>query len=73
MHSLAIGNRPAKYDRLAAIYDRRWAGYVDATLRAVVDELKLSGQERILDVPCGTGELQRRLRQRWPGVRLVGG
>jgi ubiquinone/menaquinone biosynthesis C-methylase UbiE len=59
------------YDRLAPIYDRRWRSYGDATLRAVLDALDYRGDERILDVACGTGELESRLLARWPALHIV--
>lgn len=61
-----------EYDRLAASYDRRWRAYVDSTLRAVVESLSIHGNERILDVACGTGELESRLFARWPNLQIVG-
>jgi ubiquinone/menaquinone biosynthesis C-methylase UbiE len=62
----------AEYDRLAAFYDRRWRQYVDATLRIVEEAVECEGHERMLDAPCGTGELERRLLLRWPSLRIVG-
>ena len=61
-----------EYDRLAEDYDRRWSRYVEETLRAVLDSVRFRGDERVLDVACGTGELQRRLLERWPALSLVG-
>jgi len=61
-----------KYDKLAAIYDRQWSKYVEATLRAVVECASPGGHEQILDLPCGTGELERLLLSRWAGLRIVG-
>jgi ubiquinone/menaquinone biosynthesis C-methylase UbiE len=61
-----------EYDRLAAFYDRRWRQYIDATLTIVEAVVKCDGHERILDVPCGTGELEQRLLTRWPGLSIVG-
>lgn len=34
--------------------------------------ISLEGTELILDVPCGTGELERRLLARWPGLHITG-
>lgn len=61
-----------EYDRLAPIYDRRWRRYIDSTLRAVADVTAFAGDERVLDVACGTGELARSLLSRWPGLRITG-
>ena len=52
------------YDRLAPAYDRRWRAYEDATLAAAIDVLACGSGERLLDVACGTGELERRLLAR---------
>lgn len=61
-----------EYDRIAAEYDRRWRPYLDATLAGVLDAVTLAGDETILDVPCGTGELVQRLLARWPRLRITG-
>ncbi|HEV3443042.1 MAG TPA: methyltransferase domain-containing protein [Gemmataceae bacterium] len=61
-----------QYDRLATKYDRRWRSYVDATLQAVADCIPIRGQERVLDVACGTGELERLLLARWPALQVAG-
>ena len=60
------------YEQLAREYDSRWADYIDATMRLVLDGLNLAGQERVLDLACGTGELERRLLERWPRLRITG-
>jgi ubiquinone/menaquinone biosynthesis C-methylase UbiE len=62
----------AAYDALAATYDRRWRSYIDLSLAKVLSALSLQGRERILDVACGTGELERRLFARWPGLHITG-
>lgn len=60
------------YDRLAAIYDQRWARYIRATTRATVACLHRCSGERLLDLGCGTGALLRELvREGIPG-RLAG-
>lgn len=40
--------------------------------RRVLDQLHLSGHERVLDAGCGTGRDAAALLERWPGVRVVG-
>jgi ubiquinone/menaquinone biosynthesis C-methylase UbiE len=60
------------YESLAPTYDRRWRTYIDVSLAKVLSILSLEGTERILDVACGTGELERRLFARWPGLHITG-
>jgi ubiquinone/menaquinone biosynthesis C-methylase UbiE len=60
------------YDELAPAYDMRWRKYIDATLTLATEGLALSGHEHVLDVACGTGELERRLFERWPTLRITG-
>src|SRR4249919_1198041 len=40
--------------------------------QALFDRYGLSGAIRILDLGCGTGEITRRLAQRYPQAQLVG-
>jgi ubiquinone/menaquinone biosynthesis C-methylase UbiE len=61
-----------EYDRLAADYDHRWRPYIDATLRTIIEALRLDGREKVLDVPCGTGELEQRLLAAWPDLEITG-
>lgn len=61
-----------EYDRLADEYDRRWQRYIDATMKAVLEVVKFEGREKILDIPCGTGALERRLLEKWPNLRITG-
>lgn len=60
------------YDALASSYDERWKKYIDATLALAIEPLELTGRECVLDVGCGTGELERRLIERWPALRVTG-
>jgi len=60
------------YDSLAPSYDKRWRYYLDFSLSPVISALALEGHERILDVACGTGELERRLFARWANLRIIG-
>jgi ubiquinone/menaquinone biosynthesis C-methylase UbiE len=59
------------YDSLASTYDRRWRRYIDVSLAKVLSPLSLEGNERILDVACGTGELERQLFARWPSLHIT--
>lgn len=63
------GHGPVRssYDRLAGVYDRRWRRYVEATNAAAREAVELKGDERVLDVACGTGALLAALASR--GVR----
>jgi ubiquinone/menaquinone biosynthesis C-methylase UbiE len=61
-----------EYDRLASDYDRRWRPYIDATMQAALEGVSFSGDEHILDAPCGTGELERLLLSKWPDLTITG-
>ena len=61
-----------RYDELAIDYDRRWRDYTCATLDALIPWLNLAENDRVLDVPCGTGALEERLQVVSPGVEVVG-
>lgn len=61
-----------RYDRLAGVYDRRWASYVDASVRETVRRVGLEGVRAVLDVGCGTGALLSAIAGRLPGARLAG-
>jgi ubiquinone/menaquinone biosynthesis C-methylase UbiE len=60
------------YSRLAPAYDRRWDRYSRGSLGKLVELLPLRGDERILDIACGTGRLEGLLRQRHPGLDITG-
>ena len=55
------GHDPVRreYGALASKYDRKWAGYVEATIRETLRRMPLGPGDRILDVACGTGALLR--------------
>jgi len=63
---------PIKYDRLASHYDKRWQAYIKATLSSVLEVADFRGDESVLDVPCGTGELEQRLLEKWPDLCITG-
>lgn len=60
------------YDRKAYRYDTHFSLYTKSVLPAVVDMLHLRGDEHMLDVACGTGELEKRMVERWPEVAVCG-
>jgi ubiquinone/menaquinone biosynthesis C-methylase UbiE len=62
----------AQYNRIAEIYDRRWHSYVRNTLTFLIEHVHLAGYETILDVACGTGELEKMLIAAHPQTKLVG-
>ena len=65
-----------QYDQFAEIYDRRWSRYVSDTLNFLIDYLQgsrqISGNEHVLDLACGTGELERRLLNLHPDLNVIG-
>lgn len=61
-----------EYSAAAKTYDDRWSFYVDATARQTLSRLRMRGDERVLDVGCGTGELLARLAAKYPAAILAG-
>jgi ubiquinone/menaquinone biosynthesis C-methylase UbiE len=62
----------AEYARAAEHYDEKWAFYVETTTRETLRRLPMTPAARVLDVGCGTGELLRRLRAKYPDAVLAG-
>lgn len=60
------------YSRLAPAYDRRWDRYTRGSLGKLVERLELRGDERVLDIACGTGRLEALLRERHPAIDVTG-
>ena len=62
----------AEYARAAERYDEKWAFYLEATTRETLRRMTMAPHSRVLDVGCGTGELIRRLRAKYPEAQLAG-
>lgn len=60
------------YAKQAHKYDRRFKNYLEGTLSVALDFMKLTGSEKILDVACGTGELEIRIFKQFPNQSIVG-
>lgn len=61
-----------QYDQLADRYDQRWKNYITDTLTFFKTWANLSSDAVILDIACGTGELERLLAADNPHQRIVG-
>lgn len=68
----AIDQVKNEFEKTASSYDMRWAKYNLGSHLATIRNLPLRGDERILDLGCGTGELERHIQCKWPGVTVVG-
>ncbi len=60
------------YAKQAHKYDRRFKNYLEGSLGAALEMMRLTGKERILDVACGTGELERRILEHFPHQPICG-
>lgn len=60
------------YSRLAPAYDTRWDRYSRGSLGKLIEHLPLRGDERLLDIACGTGRLGALLRHEHPGLDITG-
>lgn len=61
-----------QYNRMAALYDRVWSGYVAKTLAFLKDWAQLTPTSTILDVACGTGAFERLVLLEHPTQQIIG-
>ena len=57
---------------MADRYDSRWKGYIVSTLQKAYEVLNPNGDERILDIACGTGALEEIILEKYPNQRIIG-
>ncbi len=62
----------SQYDQMAAVYDQRWSAYIANTLSFLKTWAMISPQAAVLDVACGTGELERLVLTEYPTQQIVG-
>ena len=61
-----------QYDHIAQVYDRRWKRYIWSSLLFLKQWMQLTGKEKMLDVACGTGVLEKLLLNENPSQEIVG-
>lgn len=61
-----------KYNFLSTLYDWIWPHYIRKTIAKSLNAVPLNGNEKILDIGCGTGPLEVALLHRHPGVNILG-
>lgn len=61
-----------KYNLLAKAYDIIYWGYIRKTNTMACQALTLAGKEQLLNIGCGTGDLEKRLIKKYPGLHLTG-
>lgn len=61
-----------QYNERAQVYDKRWNRYTTQTLSFFKDWAEISASADILDVACGTGELERLLLEDNPEQTISG-
>jgi ubiquinone/menaquinone biosynthesis C-methylase UbiE len=62
----------AEYDALAPHYERRWAGYIGASVEETLKRVQLFPGEAVLDIGCGTGVLLEKVLDRYPDSHVAG-
>lgn len=67
-----MNNESAPYDKHAGTYDRTWRRYVTRTLGFLKGFLYFRSSDKILDIGCGTGELEHTILSERPQQHMVG-
>ncbi|HEX6565493.1 MAG TPA: class I SAM-dependent methyltransferase, partial [Chthoniobacterales bacterium] len=65
-------NGPAPYDKQATSYDRTWRRYIARTLGFLKATISFRSSDKILDIACGTGELERLILREHPDQQMIG-
>jgi ubiquinone/menaquinone biosynthesis C-methylase UbiE len=61
-----------QYNSIADIYDRRWRTYISNTLSFLKNWANIPATNTVLDIACGTGELESLLLNEEPNRSIVG-
>lgn len=61
-----------KYNLIALVYDIIYRGYVRKTTSLAAEALPLNHCREILDIGCGTGELEKKLLAKNPSLKILG-
>ena len=70
--NFAVNNKIAPYDRRARSYDQTWRRYITRTLGFLKGSLYFRSSDKILDIGCGTGELEHTILSQHPKQHMVG-
>jgi ubiquinone/menaquinone biosynthesis C-methylase UbiE len=61
-----------QYNQVASMYDQRWNYYISNTLSFLKTWVDLPPTATVLDIACGTGELERLILAEHPTQHMVG-
>ena len=67
-------NKPVvkTYEKIATKYDEKFESYLEGTFSVAMETLALKGNEKMLDVACGTGGLEQKLLKTYRGLNITG-
>lgn len=61
-----------KYNLIALVYDIIYRGYVKKTTSLAAQAVPLNSVREVLDIGCGTGELEKKLLAKNPSLKILG-